>query len=39
MGNTELFAATTAALILACIAGGTVSNTQARVATSFDGSD
>jgi hypothetical protein len=32
MGKTELFAASVAALIVACIAGWAVSDTQARVA-------
>jgi hypothetical protein len=31
VGNTRFFAVTAAALILACIAGWAVSNTQARV--------
>ena len=33
MTQTKLFAATAAALILACVAGWAVSDTQARVAT------
>jgi hypothetical protein len=36
---TGLFAASAAALILACVAGWAVSDTQARVATPNDGSD